>query len=42
MVTIEGIGIYSALILVFEIGLGEPFDNIGKFRTYVGLAPRVQ
>lgn len=42
LVTIEGIGIYSALLLVFEIGPVERFDNIGKFRAYVGSAPRVR
>lgn len=41
LVTIEGIGTYSALLLVFEIGPVERFDNIGKFRAYVGSAPRV-
>jgi len=42
LVTIRGIGIYSALLLVFEIGPVERFDNIGKFRAYVGSAPRVR
>lgn len=42
LVTIEGIGTYSALLLVFEIGPVERFDNIGKFRAYVGSAPRVR
>lgn len=42
LVTIEGIGTYSALLLVFEIGPIERFDNIGKFRAYVGSAPRVR
>lgn len=42
LVTIEGIGTYSALLLVFEIGPVDRFDNIGKFRAYVGSAPRVR
>jgi transposase len=42
LVTIEGIGPYSALSLVFEIGPVERFDNLGKFRGYVGSAPRVR
>lgn len=42
LVTIRGIGIYSALLLVFEIGPVERFDNIGSFRGYVGSAPRVR
>jgi len=42
LVTIRGIGIYSALLLVFEIGPVERFDNIGKFRGYVGSAPKVE
>lgn len=41
LVTIEGIGFYSALVLVFEIGPLERFKNLGKFRGYVGSAPRV-
>lgn len=41
LVTVEGVGIYSALLLVFEIGPLERFDNLGKFRGYVGSAPRV-
>ena len=42
LVTIEGIGIYSALLLVFEIGPVERFENLGKFRGYVGSAPKVE
>jgi transposase len=42
LVTIRGIGIYSALLLVFEIGPVERFDDIGSFRGYVGAAPRVR
>ena len=41
LVTIEGIGPYSALSLVFEIGPVERFDNLGTFRGYVGSAPRI-
>lgn len=41
LVTIEGLGPYSALLLIFEIGPVERFENIGKFRGYVGAAPRV-
>jgi len=42
LVTISGIGIYSALLLVIEIKPVERFDTIGKFRAYVGSAPRVR
>lgn len=42
LVTIRGIGPYSALALVLEIGPVERFDNLGKFRGYVGAAPRVR
>lgn len=42
MVTIEGIGIYSALLLVFEIGPVERFDNLSKILGNVGSAPRVR
>lgn len=42
LVTIEDIGIYSALLLVFEIGPVERLDNIGKFRAYVESAPQVR
>ena len=42
LVTIEGIGPYSALLLVFEIGPIDRFENLGKFRGYVGSAPRIR
>ena len=42
LVTIEGIDIYSAMLFVFEINPVVRFDNLGKFRAYVGSAPRVR
>ena len=42
LVTIEGIGPYSALLLVFEIGPIDRYENIGTFRGYVGSAPRIR
>lgn len=42
LITVEGIGLFSALLLVFEIGPIDRFQNIGAFRGYVGAAPRVR